>query len=82
LLTADLVRARRHGDELKLTPLDPAGRATALELAASLIALAESHVGKTRGELDDVFDAVIGGARDRKLAAGLAKLVWDRAELA
>jgi hypothetical protein len=82
LLTADLVRARRHGDELKLTALDPPTRATALELAASLLALAEAHIGKTRGELDDVFDAVIGGAGDRKLAAGLAKLVWDRAELA
>jgi predicted nuclease of restriction endonuclease-like RecB superfamily len=82
LLTADLVRARRRGDALTVTPLDAAGRATALELAATLLALTEAHVGKTRGELDEVMDAVIGGARDRKLAAGLAKLIWDRAELA
>jgi len=82
LLTADLVRARRRGDELKLSPLDAAGRTAALELAATLLALAEAHVGKTRSELDEVMDAVIGGARDRKLAAGLAKLIWDRAELA
>lgn len=65
-----------------LAPLDAAARAAALELAASLLDLAEAHVGKTRGELDDVMDAVVGGARDRKLAAGLAKLIWDRAELA
>jgi uncharacterized protein len=82
LLTADLVRARRRGDLLTLTPLDAGGRATALDLAATLLALAEAHVGKTRGELDEVMDAVIGGAADRKLAAGLAKLIWDRAELA
>jgi len=82
LLTADLVRARRRGDQLVLLPLDAGGRATALELAATLLALAEAHVGKTRGELDEVIEAVVGGARDRKLAAGLAKLIWDRAELA
>ena len=82
MLNADLVRARRRGDELKLQPLDAAGRTAALELARTLIALAEAHVGKTRGELDEVIDVVIGEARDRKLAAGLAKLVWDRAELA
>ena len=82
MLTADLVRARRRGDALVLLALDAAARATALELAATLIALAEAHVGKTRGELDEVIDVVIGEARDRKLAAGLAKLIWDRAELA
>jgi predicted nuclease of restriction endonuclease-like RecB superfamily len=82
LLTADLVRARRRGEELKLQPLDAAARTAALELAKTLLALAEAHVGKTRSELDEVMDAVVGGARDRKLAAGLAKLIWDRAELA
>ena len=82
MLTADLVRARRRGNELVLAPLDATGRAAALELAASLLGLAGSHVGRTRGELAEVIDAVVGGARDRKLAAGLAKLIWDRAELA
>ena len=82
MLTADLVRARRRGSELVLMPLDAAGRAVALELAASLLGLAEAHVGKTRGELAEVMDAVVGGANDRKLAAGLAKLIWDRAEFA
>lgn len=81
MLTADLVRARRRGDELKLTPLDAAGSTAALELARTLLALAEAHVGKTRSELDEVMDAVIGSAQDRKLAAGLAKLIWDRTEL-
>lgn len=82
MLTADLVRARRKGDTLVLAALDAKGRATALELAETLLALAGAHAGKTRGELDEVMDAVVGGAQDRKLAAGLAKLVWDRTELA
>ncbi|MBC7978603.1 MAG: DUF790 family protein, partial [Myxococcales bacterium] len=69
-------------EELKLLPLEGAARIDALELAKTLLALAEAHVGKTRSELDEVMDAVIGGAKDRKLAAGLAKLIWDRAELA
>ena len=82
MLTADLVRARRRGDELKLSPLDKDGRAEALELGKTLLALAEAHLGKTRAELEEVIDAVVGGGKDRKLAEGLAKLVWDRCELA
>lgn len=82
MLTADLVRARRRGDELKLSPLDKDGRLEALELSKNLLALAEAHVGKTRAELEEVIDAVVGEAKDRKLAEGLAKLVWDRCELA
>lgn len=82
MLTADLVRARRRGDELKLQALDLEARKDALELARTLLALAEAHLGKTRAELEEVIDAVVGGARDRKLAEGLAKLVWDRCELA
>jgi predicted nuclease of restriction endonuclease-like RecB superfamily len=82
LLTADLVRARKKGDQLLLIPLDAKGRAVALELAAALIEQARAHVGKTRAELDEVIDAIVGGAKDRKLADGLAKLVWDRAEVA
>lgn len=81
MLTADLVRARRKGDTLTLQALDAKGRAQALELATTLLELARSHVGRTRAELEEVIDAVVGDARDRKLAAGLAKLVWDRVEL-
>ena len=82
MLTADLVRARRRGGELALATLDGKARATALDLSTTLLELARGHAGKTRGELDEVMDAVIGGAADRKLAAGLAKLIWDRTELA
>jgi uncharacterized protein len=82
LLTADLVRARRRGAELRLSELDTRSRAEALELAALLIDLATRHLGKTRAELDEVCEAVVGGARDRRLAAGIRKLVEDRCEFA
>lgn len=82
MLTADLVRARRKGDELKLSPLDAKGREAALELATILIDLARAHVGASRADFDEAADAVVGGAKDRKLADGLHKLVEDRAEFA
>jgi len=78
LLTADLVRARRKGDELKLVALDDKTRADAIELAGTLLALAAAHVGSTREELDEACDAVTGKRRDRALVDGLRKLVEDR----
>ena len=48
MLTADLVGARRRGDELRLIPVD-AGRRTRIEtLAAAFSAIARTHVGATR----------------------------------
>lgn len=82
MLTAELVRARRRGGELKLTALDAKGVAQAQELAAALLELARRHVGRSRDELEEVCDAVVGGAKDRKLAAGLRKLVYDRCDFA
>lgn len=81
MLTADLVRARRRGDELRLTALDARTRAEALELAGALLDLAQRGLGQRRDELEELCDAVVGGARDRRLAAGLYKLVLDRCEL-
>jgi uncharacterized protein len=80
LLTADLVRARRRGNELKLGELDAKSRAEALELAAQLIDLCAQGLGQSRAELDEVCDAVVGAARDRRMAAGLYKLVSDRCD--
>lgn len=78
MLTADLVRARRRGALLSISELDAKGKAAALELAAALLEAVRAHVGKSRAEVDEVADAIVGGAKDRKLAAGLAKLLEDR----
>ncbi len=81
MLTADLVHARRHKGELKLSPLTPAQRERALELATQLHAIARAHVGLTREELTDAWGAVDVPARERKLADGLKKLIEDGLEL-
>lgn len=79
MLTADLVRARRHRGELRLRPLDGKARAAALDAAGALIAVAAAHVGQPRAAFDEACDAVIAAAGDARLAAGLAKLIEDRA---
>jgi uncharacterized protein len=80
VLTADLVRARRQGVELKLSEIGPKLRPRALELTADLLALAEAHVGQTRAELVEAFASVEVHASEHKLALGLKKLVEDRLE--
>ncbi len=80
MLTADLVRARRHKGELRIIPFDPRTRAQAQELAAALIAVAEAHVGERRDAFDEACAAVVAAAAEPRLAAGLAKLVDDAAD--
>ncbi len=79
MLTADLVDARKKNGELLLRPLDDAGRAEALALAAALLATTQGLVGKRREELDEAFEAATTGVAPKrfKLAAGLRKLVSD-----
>lgn len=55
MLTADLVGARRRGDELRLAPTDDARRARIAALAAALTARARGEVGRTRDEVDEAL---------------------------
>ncbi len=80
MLTADLVNARRRGGELHLIALDAAARERARTIADALLAMAASHVGRTRDELSLALDAIEVGAREHRLKDGLAKLVLDRCE--
>jgi predicted nuclease of restriction endonuclease-like RecB superfamily len=82
LLTADLVHARRRGDELKLVPLDAAARARATALATTLLGLARAHVGQRRADFDEACAAVEVAPRERRLFDGLCKLIEDRCEFA
>jgi predicted nuclease of restriction endonuclease-like RecB superfamily len=81
VLTADLVTARRRGDELRLTPVDDARRAHIERLAATFSEVARARIGSTRRELDDAFDARAGDADvpngDRRLIGAVQKLVQD-----
>jgi uncharacterized protein len=81
VLTADLVNARKKKGELVLVKLDDDGRARATELASRIVSVVESHVGRTRGEVDLALDAIDAGARDRRLKDGLVKLALDRCDL-
>ena len=77
MLTAELVRARRQGGELRITRLDDKARPRALELAEALVHIAGQHIGKTRDELDEALAQVEPAPRDRLLLEGLRKLVED-----
>ncbi|HEY3493587.1 MAG TPA: DUF790 family protein [Polyangiaceae bacterium] len=80
MLSPEHVRTRRRGDELKLLPLDGALRARAVLIAAELVACAREHVGRTRDELHAAWSGIEFGPRERRVVAGLAKLVEDGAE--
>lgn len=78
MLTADLVRVRRKGDQLALVPLNGPSRAFAVELADRVVSLARAAVGHTREELEEELALVDVPARERRLADGLLKLLDDR----
>jgi len=80
VLTADLVRARVAKGRLQLSALPAAQRSRALGFAASYLELARSATGDRREDLLRDFEAVGPEARDRRVAAGLVKLVLDRCE--
>lgn len=77
MLTVDLVRARRRGGELVLSPLTPRARARARQLAEAYLSIARDHVGGPRSEFDEACEAVLVNPRERKLALGLRKMVED-----
>jgi predicted nuclease of restriction endonuclease-like RecB superfamily len=81
VLTAELVNARRRGGQLRIVALDDAARARAAELAELFLALARDHVGRSREELEEAWDAIAVAPQDRRLADGIRKLVEDRCEL-
>lgn len=78
MLTSDLVRVRRKGSELSTVPLPPRVRDVALQVGGRYLELTELGVGRTRRAWERALASVQVSARDRKLAAGLRKLVEDR----
>jgi predicted nuclease of restriction endonuclease-like RecB superfamily len=82
MLTSDLVRVKRRGDTLSVSPLGPRNRPLALEAASQYLALTERHVGRTRAEWEEACDGVVMPARAKKLNDGLRKLIDDRCTFA
>lgn len=80
MLTADLVRAYKRGQELKISAWKGDARERAVILATGYAAIAEDSVGQTRGELMEALDDIPVASRERKLADGLRKLALDRCD--
>lgn len=78
MLTADLVRATRRKGVLKITAWRGDAKARATILATSYSVIAADMVGETRRALMDAIADIPVGARERKLADGIRKLVLDR----
>jgi predicted nuclease of restriction endonuclease-like RecB superfamily len=80
MLTSDLVRAKKKGGELIVRPLSAKERPRALELASTFLEVLGAHVGASRADVDEALSAIPVGARERKLADGLLKLLDDACE--
>ncbi|MBN2529425.1 MAG: DUF790 family protein [Deltaproteobacteria bacterium] len=78
MLTANLVRAWRRGDRLFVRQMNRNELEEALEIAQAYIDIAMSHEGQSREDFDTRCAGVDIRVQDRKLAAGLLKLVHDR----
>ncbi|MDJ0764249.1 MAG: DUF790 family protein [Myxococcota bacterium] len=78
MLTVDLVQSWRKGDRLFIRQLNHAAKERARAIAGAYIDIAESHLNRSREDFDARGAAVEVRVQDRKLAAGLLKLVLDR----
>jgi len=81
MLGPDHVRVRRQGDQLTLPAFDKKRRARAEELAAELLALAESLAGERRAALEEAFAGVECRPSERRLVQGLGKLLLDACQI-
>jgi predicted nuclease of restriction endonuclease-like RecB superfamily len=77
VLTADLARVRRRGDELRLLPIDARTRGRIETLAGAYQAIARAHVGRPREDIEVAFREVAVPAAERRLAGAVLKLVRD-----
>ncbi len=78
LLTTDLIRVRRRGKRLDVTPLEPKERERLVTVARDLLAIIEANRGKTKSQIDTLCEDVDYPATDYKLVKGLRKLLSDR----
>ena len=79
MLTAELVGARRRGNELRLAPTDDERRARIAALAAALTARAREEIGNLRDDVEEALRQTATALEDgdRRLAAAVGKLVRD-----
>jgi predicted nuclease of restriction endonuclease-like RecB superfamily len=80
VLPPELTRARKREGKLSLSPLSPAERARATEVAEALLGVTRAGLGRDREELEAGWAAVPVAAKERKLLLGLTHLLQARAE--
>ena len=78
MLTAELVRTRLREGKLEIRPIKAAEEKRALEMGTTYIDLLRSQLGMPRGRIVQMLKGVPYGHRDKKLALGLQKLLFDR----
>jgi predicted nuclease of restriction endonuclease-like RecB superfamily len=80
MLSFEHVRTKRKGHEIVVEPLKGALRDRSLELAAALVSIARGRVGETREDLENAFDELEVGPKEKRVFQGLVKLVDDHCE--
>jgi uncharacterized protein len=78
MLLPEHVIATRRGDKLVLRKLDDATRARAALIAREMIAIASSHQGAPRADLETALESVEALPKDTRIKTGVKKLVLDR----
>src|SRR5690606_32209429 len=73
-------RARRNGGTLLISRLPGEQREQAQALAESFLGFFEHGVGERRADLEEAIESIPTSPSLRKVALGLAKLAFDRAE--
>jgi len=81
MLTLDLLRFRTYGDSIAPIYISATGGRKYTDIAARLIELFKTHVGRTVGELDEMLGEVLGVSPDYKVHRGLAKILYDYAQI-
>lgn len=77
MLSAELVRVRRRGEELSLTTIKGTERAEIEGIAGEILQVLETSVGQTWDEVGESLGAVERSPRLEKVWAGLKKLALD-----
>ena len=82
MLTADLLRYKVDGEAVQPRYLTRKQAGYYLQVAAELIALVRSHIGKPRAELESALRKMEGARVGYKILRGLARLLLDQVEFA
>jgi predicted nuclease of restriction endonuclease-like RecB superfamily len=79
MLTAELALSWQRGEQVKPRHVEPDDEEY-VRAAGDLVAIFESHEGRTRASLEESLQEYVGTGTDYKILRGLIKLLTDRCE--